>query len=495
MTTTPVVELREVTKAFPGVVAVKSVSIAFLQGRVHALLGENGAGKSTLVKLISGIYSPDGGQIFFNGRPVHLRVPADAERGGVAVVYQHRTLVDDLSIAENLFLGHLGSNWSGFRRSIWNQRAQELLATVGLDLEPSTPVRDLSPAAQQLVEIARAIGRDTRVIIFDEPTTSLTSPECETLFGQIRRLRAEGLAIIYISHDLEHALALSDEITVLRDGAVVVHEQELRDVRTVVRHMIGRTLDEGYPRSRRPSRDVILKVSGLRSSCLNGVDLQVCRREIVCIAGLVGSGRTELLRTVFGLDRFDEGEIRWRGKSFMPQAPRHSIRSGLGFVSEDRKQQGLVLELGVSANVVLGAEGLLARLGIMSSVRERDLVRRTVHSLRIKTASNTAPVRTLSGGNQQKVVLGRWLARSTELLLIDEPTIGIDVGARAEFYRLLDQYAAAGGACLIISSDLTEVLGLADRVFVMRDGATVASVEGEGMTRESLLGAMTAVAA
>ncbi len=495
MKPTPLVELREVTKVFPGVVAANNVSIAFLPGRVHALLGENGAGKSTLVKLISGIYAPDGGQIFFNGRAVALGAPADAEREGVAVVHQHRTLVDDLSVAENLFLGHLGSNWSRFRRKVWNERARKLLATVDLDLDPSTPVRDLSPAAQQLVEIARAIGRDARLIIFDEPTTSLTAPECETLFGQIRRLRAEDLSVVYISHDLEHALALSDDITVLRDGAVVVHEQALSDVRTIVRHMIGRTLDEGYPRSRRPSRDVVLQVSGLRSSRLNGVDLQVCRGEMVCIAGLVGSGRTELLRTIFGLDRFDEGEIRWLGQAFVPQAPRHSIRAGLGFVSEDRKQQGLVLDLGVAANVVLGAEGLLAPFGIMSAARERDLVRRTVNSLRIKTASNAVAVSTLSGGNQQKVVLGRWLARSTELLLIDEPTIGIDVGARAEFYRLLDEYAAAGGACLIVSSDLTEVLGLADRVFVMRDGATVARVEGDGMTRESLLGAMTAVAA
>jgi ABC-type sugar transport system ATPase subunit len=491
----PFVELRGITKKFPGVVAARDVSMSFFPGRVHALLGENGAGKSTLVKLISGIYVPDDGQIFFDGKAVRLHAPIDAERQGVAVVHQHRTLIDDLSVAENLFLGQMGSSWSIFRRDEWNKRARELLAAVGLDLEPGTPVRELSPAAQQLLEIARAIGRDARVIIFDEPTTSLTPPECDVLFAKIRHLRARGLAIVYISHDLEHALALSDEITVLRDGAVVAHEVGLKDVRIVVRHMIGRTLDDGYPRTRSTSKEQVLHVSAMRSSRLKGVDLRVCRGEIVCIAGLVGSGRTEFLRAVFGLDGFDSGQILLNGNAFAPRSPRHSISAGMGFVSEDRKQQGLVLDLGVSANLVLGNERALGRFGLLSAKRERKLAKERIGSLRIKTSSVTTNVGTLSGGNQQKVVLGRWLARSTQLLLIDEPTVGIDVGARTEFYRLLDEYAAAGGACLIVSSDLTEVLGLADRVVVMRDGASVAEMEKDEMSRENLLRAMTAVAA
>jgi rhamnose transport system ATP-binding protein len=491
----PRVELRGVTKTFPGVVAAREVSISFFPGRVHALLGENGAGKSTLVKIISGIYAPDSGQILFDGREVRLRAPIDAERHGVAVVHQHRTLVNDLSVMENLFLGRLGPAWSIFHRHAWIERAKELLAAVGLDLDPTTPVRDLSPAAQQLLETARAIGRDARLIIFDEPTTSLTPPECDVLFAQIRRLRSRGYAIVYITHDLEHALALSDEITILRDGAVVAHEVGLTDVQTIVRHMIGRVLDAGYPRTRAASKEEVLRVSGLRSSRLNGVDLRVCRGEIVCVAGLVGSGRTELLRAVFGLDAFDSGHIRLNGNPFAPRSPRHCISAGLGFVSEDRKQQGLVLDLDVSANVVLGNEGPLVRFGFLSSVRERDVVKETIRSLRIKAPSATSNVGTLSGGNQQKVVLGRWLARSMKLLLIDEPTVGIDGGARAEFYRLLDEYAATGGACLIVSSDLAEVLGLADRVVVMRDGASVAELGKEEMGRENLLRAMTAVTA
>jgi ABC-type sugar transport system ATPase subunit len=491
----PFVELRGITKSFPGVVALRNVSVSFSPSKVHALLGENGAGKSTLVKIISGIYAQDDGQILFSSEPARLRAPVDAERKGVAVVHQHRTLVDDLSVTENLFLGHFGSTWAPFSRTAWTERARRSLADLGLDIDPGETVRNLSPAGQQLLEIARAIGRNCRLIIFDEPTTSLTPPEREALFAQIRRLRAGGFAIVYISHDLEEALALSDEVTVLRDGAVVAHEVGLKDVQTVIRYMIGRTLESGYPRSRKTSEYEVLRVRNLRSSRLNGVDLHVRRGEIVCVAGLVGSGRTECLRAIFGLDSLQGGEILLNGDAFAPRSPRNSIRAGLGFVSEDRKQQGLVLDLGVSANLVLGNESMLARLGLMSSRRESGLVDRIIRSLRIKTASSTIAVAALSGGNQQKVVLGRWLARSTRLLLIDEPTIGIDVGARAEFYRLLDEYAASGGACVIVSSDLAEVLGLADRVFVMRNGASVAEMGREDMTRETLLRAMTAVAA
>jgi rhamnose transport system ATP-binding protein len=411
------------------------------------------------------------------------------------VVHQHRTLVGEMSVAENLFLGRLGGTWSVFQRANWVDRAREWLTRLGLDIDPTARVRDLSPAAQQLLEIARAIGRKCRLIVFDEPTTSLTPPECEALFVQIRRLRGDGLAIVYISHDLEQALALSDEVTVLRDGAVMAHDMGLKAVQTVVRYMIGRTLDSGSPRTRAPSQQEVLRLRGLRSLRLKGVDLEVRRGEIVCVAGLVGSGRTELLRTVFGLEASDSGEILLNEAPFVPKTPRNCISAGLGFVSEDRKQQGLDLDLGVSANVVLGNERPLARFGMLSGGKEANLVQRIIRLLRIKTASPSVSAGTLSGGNQQKVVLGRWLARSAKLLLIDEPTIGIDVGARAEFYRLLDEYAAAGGACLIASSDLTEVLGLADRVYVMRNGASVAEIKKEDMSREGLLRAMTAVAA
>ncbi len=491
----PLVELRGVVKRFPGVVASRAVSISFFPGRVHALLGENGAGKSTLVKIITGIYSLDEGEILIDGRPVRLRAPVDAEHAGIAVVHQQRTLVNNLSVAENLFLGRLGPTWGIFQRAAWEKRARRLLAEVGLDVDPTVRVENLSPAAQQRLEIARAIGRNARMIIFDEPTTSLTPPECDALFAQIRRLRESGFAIVYISHDLDSALELSDEVTILRDGAVVAHQVALKDVQAVIHHMIGRTLDDGYPRSRTPSNELVLEVSDLRSSKLKGVDLKVRRGEIVCIAGLVGSGRTELLRVIFGLDGFSGGRILLNGVPFLPRSPRHCISAGLGLVTEDRKEQGLVLDLSVSANIALGGEGRLARGGFISASSEKNLAQRMIRALSIKTPSETVSVDALSGGNQQKVVLSRWLARSTKLLLIDEPTVGVDVGARAEFYRLLDEYVASGGACLVVTSDLTEVLGLADRVFVMRGGASVTEIERDEMSRESLLRAMTAVAA
>ena len=495
LTAPPLLELRHVTKRFPGVVATRDVSISFTPGSVHALLGENGAGKSTLVRMMCGLQQPDEGTLLFDGQPVRFATPRDAELRGVAVVHQHRTLVDELSVAENLFLGRLGRPWGGFGHRRWVKPARRLLDTVGLDVDPRTTVGELGPAAQQMVEIARAIGRDARVIIFDEPTTSLTPPEREVLFALVRDLRDRGLAVVYISHDLEDTLALSDEVTVLRDGAVVAHEPGLRDVERVVQHMIGRALDSGYPRTRAVQKPTVLAAHGLHTARLAGADVDVRRGEIVCVAGLVGSGRTELLRALYGLDPLGAGTVELDGAPFTPRSPRHSIRHGIGMVTEDRKGQGLVLDLSVSANIVLGNEGPLRRLGLLSSRAERALVDGTVRSLSVKTASPDEPVAHLSGGNQQKVVLGRWLARHTSLLLIDEPTVGIDVGARSEFYKLLDDYAAAGGSCLVVSSDLTEVLGLADRVVVMRDGATVAEVKGPDMTRENLLRAMTVTAA
>ncbi|TDE01165.1 sugar ABC transporter ATP-binding protein [Jiangella asiatica] len=492
--TTPLLELREVTKRFPGVTATRKASIAFFPGRVHALLGENGAGKSTIVKMISGIYQPDEGAIVVDGQRVRLHSPADAEAAGVAVVHQHRTLVDELTVAENLFLGHLGRAWARFRRRTWEAKARELLGRVRLDVSPGAFVGDVGPAAQQTIEIARAIGRDARLIIFDEPTTSLTPPEREVLFDLVRDLRDQGIAVVYISHDLGDALALSDEVTVLRDGAVVAHERSGWDVQTVVRHMIGRSLDSGFPRTRRIGAETVLDVRDLRSPHLRGVSVSVSPGEIVGVAGLVGSGRTELLRAVFGLDPVDGGQILLDGRPFRPRSPRHSIAAGIGFVTEDRKGQGLVLDLSVSDNVVLGNERPLASAGLIATRRQNTTVDATIRSLQVKTSSRGVPVGTLSGGNQQKVVLGRWLARSTRLLLIDEPTVGIDVGARGEFYKLLDDYAAAGGACLVVSSDLTEILGLADRVVVLRAGASVAEMKGSDMNREAVLRAMVAAA-
>lgn len=491
----PLVELRGVSKFFPGVTALDDVSVAFSPGRVHALLGENGAGKSTLIKIVDGIYRHDRGELLGEGRALRLTSPRDAEHFGISVVHQQRTLAGNLSVAENLSLGRARHDWSVFHRSAGEALAARLLGEIGLDVDPRARVETLGPAAQQMVEVARAIGRDARVIIFDEPTTSLTPPEREMLFNKIRELRSRGIAVVYISHDLEDALALSDDVTVLRDGHVVAHLDGDVDVDTVINHMIGKSLEVGYPRRRRPQDDVALSVNDLQTRILSGVSLDVHRGEIVCLAGLVGAGRTEVLRAIYGLDPVTSGTIRIGGHAYVPAGPRTAISHRIGMVPEERKEQGLVLPLSISKNVTLGDEGSLKRLGLLSAAREDVVVRRSIAELQIKAPSARTLVGNLSGGNQQKVVLSRWLARNADLLLIDEPTIGIDVGARAEFYKLLDDYAAEGGACLVVSSDLTEVLGLADRIVVIRGGSSVTTLTGERMNRENALRAMTVGAA
>jgi ABC-type sugar transport system ATPase subunit len=326
----PVLALRGATKRFPGVVALKGVDVEFFPGRVHALLGENGAGKSTLVRIVSGIHPPDKGETLLDGRPVALSSPRASERAGIAVVHQHRTLVDELSVAENLFLGQLGGDFRGFGLNRFVRRAEPILAELGLDVDPRTLVGSLGPAAQQMVEIGRALSRRPRVLVFDEPTTSLTPPERQVLFDLVRRLRTQGLAIVYISHDLEDTLALSDEVTVLRDGALAAHLVGDVSVAEVVRHMLGREMDAPSPHRRAPGRERVLVAQDLTSKALGGVSVAVHRGEIVCIAGLVGSGRTELLRTLFGLDGYESGRIELNGRTHRPRSPRDSIRRGRG---------------------------------------------------------------------------------------------------------------------------------------------------------------------
>lgn len=491
LTAESVLGLRRIVKRFPGALALGGVDVGFAAGRVHALLGENGAGKSTLVKIMGGIYRPDEGEILVDGRAVRFGTPYDSEQAGIAVVHQHRMLVPGLSVAENLLMGRLGKAASGFSRRRAHVTARRLLDAVGLEVSPATPVERLSPAAQQMLEIARALGRDARLIVFDEPTTSLTPPERQTLFAKIRDLRDRGIAVVYISHDLEETLAISEDITVLRDGRVAGHlDGATASVDAIVRLMIGRSLGQSFHRRRVTGSETLLRLRDVRNDVLRGVSLELHRGELVCLAGLVGSGRTETLRAVFGLDRVEEGEIEYFGNAAVMHNPREAIRARVGFVPENRKEQGLVLPMSVSANIVLGNEAGLRRWGLMSGAAQEAISDRTVANLAIKVTSPAQAVEGLSGGNQQKVILGRWLAREVDLLLIDEPTVGIDVGARAEFYRLLDEYAAAGGAALIASSDLGEVLGLADRVVVMRGGRSVAELTGDRMNREETMRAM-----
>ncbi len=492
MDQSPVLELRGVSKRFPGVVALEDVGFALRRGEVHVLVGENGAGKSTLVKILSGIYQPDAGEILLDGRPVVLQDPHVAQTLGISTVHQELNLVPHLDAGRNIFLGREPSraigqviDWPALYR-----QAHAQLHTLGIDLDPRTPVRRLGVAAQQMVEIAKALVAQARVLILDEPTAAITAEEAEQLFRIVDRLRAGGTAIVFISHHLEDATRIGDRATVLRDGhhvaTVTMAETTPRDL---IRLMVGRDLTQQYPKEPVPLGPVALEVQGLsRAGVLHDVSLQVRRGELLGIAGLVGAGRTELARAIFGIDSIDRGQIQINGVPVRISNPRAAIRHGLALLPEDRKQQGLVLPLSVADNVGVAAPDKLgAPAGLVPPVARLRAARRFITSLRIKTPGPRQPVRLLSGGNQQKVVLAKWLLTEVDIFIFDEPTRGIDVGAKVEVYRLMNDLLAGGAAIVMISSELPEVLGMSDRILVMRGGRIVAELDRAEATQESIM--------
>ncbi len=492
----PVLEAREISKRFPGVVALERVSLDVFPGEILAVVGENGAGKSTLMKILSGALQPDEGAIFLDGRPVRFVNPRQALAHGIGIIYQELSVIDALSVGENVFLGRLPER-AGMPGTVdwprlWRASA-EVLQRVGAPFDPRTPVRELSVAQKQLVEIARALSQDVRVLILDEPTSSLSLQETERLFEILRGLRAQGVAIIYISHRLEEVFALADRVTVLRDGRVVGTLPISEATREgLIRMMVGRDLSAYYREVRSSPGAARLEVRNLaRSGVLHGVSLTVRAGEIVGLAGLVGSGRTELARCLFGVDPVDAGEILIDGNPVTINNPQDAVRHGIVLVPEDRKLQGLVLILSVRENIALPVLHRLARFGFPSHRRERELAQSFVERLRIRTPSLEQRVLNLSGGNQQKVVLARALATQPKVLILDEPTRGIDVGAKAEVHALIAELAEAGMAILLISSELPEVLSMSHRVLVMSGGRIVAEFPREEATEERVLAAAT----
>ena len=471
-----------VQKRFGGVHALRGAHLTVYPAEVHALVGENGSGKSTLLKILSGQLQPDAGAIAIAGEQTTFGGAADALRQGIATVTQETTLAPDLSVAENILLGRRMPrrgrliDWSSTRR-----RAREALARLDLDLDPSTPVRRLRPDQQQLVEIARALSIDARVLILDEPTSSLTDDEVESLFRIVRRLREERVATIFVSHRLNEIFAIADRITVLRDGHTVGEGPAAELDRPKLIHlMVGRALEGEQEHTPTTSQDgAVLRVRGLSvpGACA-GVDLDVAPGEIVGVAGLVGAGRTELLEAIFGL-RPSTGEIEVDGKQARYRSPRDAIRAGVGLVPSDRKAQGLALDMSVRENLMMATTAGLARLRRPSGERELPVVETTVRDLAIRTHSHRSPVSTLSGGNQQKVVLGKWLVTNPRLLMLDDPTRGVDVGAKAEIYRLLRLAAERGIGVLASSSEIPELLTLCDRIVVMFRGRVVATLSRE----------------
>ncbi|MGN9836910.1 sugar ABC transporter ATP-binding protein [Nonomuraea sp. H19] len=493
MADTPVLSLSGVSKAFGAVRAVRDVSLELYAGEAHALAGENGAGKSTLVKILSGVHRPDSGQLLLDGAPVEFAGPADAQRAGVAVIYQEPTLFPDLSVTENIFMGRQPRARLGIDRRAMRASAADLFARLGVQLDPDQPARGLSIADQQLVEIAKALSRQARVLIMDEPTAALSGTEVARLFGVAKALREQGCALMFISHRLEEMFELCQRVTTLRDGGFVSSDL-IADITPddLVRRMVGRELDALFPKQETTAGDVALSVRRLtREGVFTDVSFEVRRGEIVALAGLVGAGRSEVARAVFGIDRWDAGNVEVDGKRLRPASPTAAMAAGLALVPEDRRQQGLVMDLSIERNIGLAGLAALHRGPLISRLAERQRAKDWAVRLQLKFARLTDPVNVLSGGNQQKVVLAKWLARKPSVLIVDEPTRGIDVGTKAEVHRLLSELAGSGVAVLMISSELPEVLGMADRVLVMHEGRLVAEIDRAEATEESVMAAAT----
>jgi rhamnose transport system ATP-binding protein len=471
--------LDNIRKSFAGVHALKGVSFELHAGEIHALVGENGAGKSTLIKVISGAHWPDSGTLTIAGQQIVENDPILSRALGVVVIYQRPALLPDLTVAENVAMG-LEPRSAGriVRWKARRNRATELLARVGADIDPDAFVHSLSMPEQQLVEIARALGANARVLILDEPTASLSEREVERLLGVIRELRRQGVGIVYISHRLEELFQIADRVTVLRDGASVgTRPMAGIDRAELIRMMVGRDVTTIFPKQTVPVGDPIVRLHdvGCTSSGVYGVSFEVRAGEIVGLAGLVGAGRTELARILFGLTPADAGTIEWRGAATTIRTPAQAARLGIAYVPEDRRRHGVILEMPVTTNATLAVLNRVSTNGWLNFRRERELAKEFVERLSIKTASLGTPVGDLSGGNQQKVSVARWLATDPRLLILDEPTQGIDVGAKAQIHQLMVELAGRGMAILMISSELPEILGMSDRIVVMR-GGTVSGI-------------------
>ncbi|MBX6389286.1 MAG: sugar ABC transporter ATP-binding protein [Frankia sp.] len=488
--TPPLLAVRDVSKSFGAVAAVRGVSFPVYAGEAHALVGENGAGKSTIVKMLAGVHRPDSGAIEMNGVPLDLHSPAAARAAGIAVIYQEPTLFPDLSVAENIAMARPPrGRLCTIDRGRMNRAAAALFEQLGVDIDPTRPANGMSIADQQLVEIAKALSADARVLVMDEPTAALSAVEVERLFAVARSLRDRGAGILFISHRFEEITALCQRVTIMRDGRHVSTDP-LADltVDEIVRRMVGRDLSTLFPKQEVVPGEVVLEVDGLRrDGVFDGVSFHVRAGEIVALAGLVGSGRSEVVQSIFGVGPRHAGTVRVNGRPLRPGSARAAMAAGIAMVPEDRRQQGLVLDASIERNVTLPRSGALARLGLLFGGAERRSAAEWTARLRTKYRRLSDAVSTLSGGNQQKVVLAKWLATQPRVLIVDEPTRGIDVGTKAEVHRLMSDLAAGGVAIVMVSSELPEVLGLADRVLVMREGRLVAELGRAEATEESVM--------
>ncbi|HKQ03783.1 MAG TPA: sugar ABC transporter ATP-binding protein [Blastocatellia bacterium] len=482
----------DLTKSYAGVQALKRASFELRAGEVHALIGENGAGKSTLIKIITGAIEPDGGETTLNGEIITRLSPRAARSLGIVAIYQQPTLFPELTVAENIALGQeQAGRWGRVDWKKRRRRAAELLARVGANIDTEIAASDLTMPQQQLVEIARALGAEARVLILDEPTASLSEADTQNLFRVIRELRAQGVGMIYISHRLDELPQIADRVTVLRDGrTIATHLMSEVNRHQLIQLMVGRELSAVFPKKTVTAGDVVLELRdlGCTETGIKQASLSLRAGEIVGLAGLVGAGRTELARTIFGLTPADQGTILLRGEAVKINSPRQAINSGIAYLPEDRRRHGVILEMPISANLTLASLDQLARFGAMDFRREKAIAADYTRRLAIKTPAIFAPVSTLSGGNQQKVALSRWLITRPSVLILDEPTQGVDVGAKSEIHGLMSELAAEGVAILMISSELPEILGMSDRIGVMRGGMIVGILDRSEASQQEILG-------
>jgi ribose transport system ATP-binding protein len=483
-----ILELKHISKQYTGVKALDDVSISFRQGEVHALMGENGAGKSTLIKTLSGAIRPDTGEIVFEGTTYTHMEPRQAMELGIHVIYQEFNMMPELSVAENIFMGQQLSGGILFNKSLTEERAQKILDSMHVKINAKEIVKNLSVANMQLVEIAKALTHDVKVLVMDEPTAPLTDAEVDTLFEIVQMLKSKGVTIIYISHRIAEVFQISDRVSVLRDGKFIKTVQTAEvDRDELIRLMVGREVNDTYPKRDFTPGDVVLE---LQDVCGNGVEhisFAVRSGEIFGLSGLVGAGRTETMRMIFGADPIDSGTVLLNGQPIHPKHPSDAVKLGIGLIPEDRKQQGLLLDLPIFTNISMATMKDISRFTVLDSRAEKKNVDRLVEAVTIKTPSVAQLVRNLSGGNQQKVVLAKWLAANCKVLIFDEPTRGIDVGARHEIYKLMNELCRQGIAIVMISSDMEEILGMSDRILVLCEGQQAGILERREFSQETIL--------
>ena len=476
-----VVELKNVTKRFPGVVALKDMSIQIRPGEIHGLIGENGAGKSTLIKVLTGVYIPEEGEIYVSGERKHFRNPVQARSSGIACVYQELNIVPQLSVVDNIFIGRALKKPSGLLDyRTMHEQARSALAELGHEeIDTRIQCGKLGIGLQQMVEIAKAVSLDAKLIIMDEPTSSLGKQEVEQLMKTVRRLKEKGIAILFVSHKLEELFELCERVTVMRDGAHILTDDVKNMTRdTLIQAMVGRTLDNLFPKVYGTKGECILKVEHLKEAgVLHDVSFEAYGGQILGVAGLVGAGRTETMRAIFGADVLDSGKIYVKGREVHIRQPKDAIREGLAFLTEDRKGQGLVLSQPVQTNLILASMRLFRRGPFLRRAQIRDNSEQRVHSLRIKTPTIDEVVAQLSGGNQQKVVIGKWINTEADVYIFDEPTRGIDVGAKIEVYNVMNDLVRQGKCVIMVSSEMPEILAMSDRVLVMRGGRVMAVID------------------